>query len=368
MDIALNDLRQIHRQIEPQIRKAIEDVLRNEWYILGEQVYAFEHEFSKYCQTHYCIGVGNGLDALTLILKALNIGAGDEVIVPAHTFIATWLAVSNVGATPVPVDVHPGQFNIDPKGIEQKINRHTKAIIVVHLYGQPAEMAEIQKIADSNNVFLIEDAAQAHGATYKNQRVGSLSDAAGFSFYPGKNLGALGDGGAVCTNNADIYERVKRLRNYGAKVKYHHEFLGINSRLDELQAAILRAKLHHVDGWNQSRAEIANIYRNELSSLSDSIQLQALMQDSQHVYHQFVILAQQRDRLKKYLWQHSVQTEIHYPIPPHMQPAYVSMHHYQLPIAEQIAKQCLSLPIYPFMNETCVERVVHLIQTFYSKE
>lgn len=368
MDIAFNDLRQVHRKIEPQMRKAIEDVLRNEWYILGEQVDAFESEYSKFCQTRHCVGVGNGLDALTLILKALNIGAGDEVIVPAHTFIATWLAVSNVGAAPVPVDACPRRLNIDPKGIEKKITCHTKAIIVVHLYGQPAEMTQIQKIANSNDLFLIEDAAQAHGATYRDQRVGSLSDAAAFSFYPGKNLGALGDGGAVCTNHTEIYERVRRLRNYGAIEKYHHEILGINSRLDELQAAILRAKLNHLDSWNQSRAEIAKIYRNELSSLSDSVQLHATLQDSQHVYHQFVILARQRDRLRQFLSDHSVQTEIHYPVPPHRQAAYASMHHYQLPITEQIAEQCLSLPIYPFMNEMHIEKVAHLIQTFYSKE
>ncbi len=366
--IVLNDIQTIHREIGVEMRRAIADVLDREWYILGDQVTRFETEFSQFCTTRHCVGVGNGLDGLQLILRAMDIGPGDDVIVPAHTFIATWLAVSNLGATPVPVDVDPDSFNIDVNKLERGVGPRTKAIIAVHLYGQPADMDRIRSIADAYNLRVVEDAAQAHGAFYRNRRVGSLADAAAFSFYPGKNLGAIGDGGAVCTNDGVLAERVRCLRNYGARVKYHHEIQGVNSRLDELQAAVLRVKLKHIDRWNKNRVRIADAYRRDLSSIGQELQFQEKSDDVQSVYHQFVVLSDRRDALRNYLEQHSVQTGIHYPVPPHHQPAYAGMKHLQLDVAEKIATHCISLPIYPSMTEEARNTVVQLIQAFYTKE
>jgi dTDP-4-amino-4,6-dideoxygalactose transaminase len=365
MNIAFYDLKQIHGQIGSEIRRAIDDVLNHEWYVLGDQVQQFESEFSAYCQAKYCVGVGNGLDALQLILRAWDIGIGDEVIVPAHTFIATWLSVSNLGAIPKPVDVDLDSFNLDPQQVEKQITKRTKAIIVVHLYGQPANMDQILSIANAYGLRVVEDAAQAHGAFYDQKRVGSLANAAAFSFYPGKNLGAMGDGGAICTDDQELFKYVKRLRNYGSDTKYHHDILGVNSRLDELQAAVLRVKLRHLDRWNRSREKIAAVYRNELSDLHKYLRFQDQLQNTRSVNHQLVVLTEQRNDLKEYLHRHSIQTEIHYPIAPHKQPAYRAMNHLIFPMAERITQQCLSLPIYPFMTDEKVHRVIHCIKQYF---
>lgn len=365
MQILFNDLRSIHNSIGSDIHSAIDEVLNKEWYILGNKVSVFEENFARFCQTKYCAGVGNGLDALQIILRALDIGNGDEVIVPAHTFIATWLAISHLGATPVPVDADPDTFNIDTQQIEKHISRHTKAIIAVHIYGQPANMSAIRQIADQHGLKLIEDAAQAHGAEYKGKRAGSLSDASAFSFYPGKNLGALGDGGAICTDNENLIDRVRHYRNYGSSEKYRHDYLGVNSRLDEIQAAILNVKLKHLENWNRDRVKIAAYYRDNLAPLSNFLRFQKSDDGCRSVYHQFVVLLEQRDKLKKYLADKGVQTEIHYPMPPHKQRAYANMKDLRLPVAESIADRCLSLPIYANMKEKDTQSVVTHINSFF---
>ena len=260
------DLRASYLELKTALDSAFQRVMASGWYILGEELKAFEAEFAEYCNVKYCVGVGNGLDALHLILRAMDIGQGDEVIVPSNTFIATWLAVSYAGATPVPVEPDEATYNIDPSKIEAAITEKTKAIMPVHLYGQPADMDPILKIAARHHLKVIEDAAQAHGARYKGKRTGSLGDAAGFSFYPGKNLGAFGDGGAVTTNDSTLAERVRRLSNYGSQVKYAHDVKGFNSRLDELQAALLRVKLRHLDAWNGRRRQIAAQYLRKLNA------------------------------------------------------------------------------------------------------
>ncbi len=368
MFLVMNDLNAIHDEIQSEIRNAITKVINRNIYVLGEEVAKFEIEFAKYCDTKYCVGVGNGLDALQLILRAMGIGPEDEVLVPGQTFIATYLAISNLGAKPVPVDVDPLFFTIDIKKIEQSITKRTKAIIAVHLYGQPALMDEILSVADSYDLKVIEDAAQAHGATYKSKKAGSLAHAAAFSFYPGKNLGALGDGGAICTNDKQIMERTQRIRNYGSKYKYHHEELGVNSRLDEIQAAVLRVKLKHLDRWNDSRIKIASAYRKEFECVSDKIQMQAISTGSQSVAHQFVILTNLRDSLRAYLQNESIMSEIHYPVPPYMQPAYYNIFNHSLSVTNYISKRCLSLPIYPYMPDKNFDRITHSVKKFINGE
>ena len=316
------------------------------WYILGPEVEAFEGEFAAYCGVDHCIGVANGLDALILILRALDIGKGDEVIVPGNTYIATWLAASHVGATPVPVEPVAATHQIDPALIDERITERTRAVLVVHLYGMPVDMAPIAALCEARGLELLEDAAQAHGAEYRGVRAGALSLAAGFSFYPTKNLGAFGDGGAVTTDDADLAQRIRVLRNYGSQKKNYNEVKGWNSRLDELQAALLRVRLAHLEDWNARRVEIAGRYLEGLAGV-ESLTLPATTAASKPVWHQFVVRHPERDRLAADLKEAGIGTMVHYPIPPHLSEAYAGESFPPLPISEQLANEVLSLPIGP---------------------
>ncbi|MFZ2406666.1 MAG: DegT/DnrJ/EryC1/StrS family aminotransferase [Methylobacter sp.] len=354
--IAFLDIKQITMKQLRGIEQAFDRTIASGSFILGSEVKAFEEEFADYCDVQHCIGVGNGLDALHLILRAMDIGAGDEVIVPSNTFIATWLAVSYAGATPVPVEPDEKTYNIDLARIEAAITKKTKAIMPVHLYGQPADMDPILEIAARHNLKVIEDAAQAHGTRYKGKRTGGLGDAAGFSFYPGKNLGAFGDGGAVTTNDSTIAEKVRRLSNYGSQVKYAHDVKGFNSRLDELQAALLRVKLRYLDEWNERRRQIADQYLQKLST-RDYLILPHVPPWAEPVWHLFVVRTPERDRLQKYLTDCGIQTLIHYPVPPHRQGAYQELSHLSLPVSEMIHREVLSLPMGPHLTKEMVEEI-----------
>lgn len=345
------DLKYAYLELKDELDAVYRRVMNSGWYLLGEEVAAFESEFAGYCEAKYCVGVGNGLEALHLILRAMNIGAGDEVIVPSNTYIATWLAVSYAGATPIPVEPDEKTYNIDPSKIEAAITKKTKAIMPVHLYGQSADMDAINQIATRHNLKVIEDAAQAHGARYKGKRVGGIGDAAGFSFYPGKNLGAFGDGGAVVTNDWEIAEKVKILRNYGSNIKYHNEIKGFNSRLDEVQAAWLRVKLAKLDEWNRRREEIANLYHQALNALP-GLTLPYVPDWTSPVWHLFVIRHPERDRLQSHLADAGIGSLIHYPIPPHLQKAYTELNFSSssLKISEKLARDVLSLPIGPHLS------------------
>ena len=327
---------------------------------------AFESEFAAYCGTRHCVGVGNGLDALALILRALEIGPGDEVIVPANTYIATWLAVSHVGALPVPVEPDETTYNLDPAQLEGAISDRTKAILVVHLYGLPADMDGIDQIANRHGIPVIEDAAQAHGALHRGRRAGSLGIAAGFSFYPTKNLGALGDGGAVTTNDRALVEKVRTLRNYGSHVRYMNDEIGYNSRLDELQAALLRVKLSRLDEWNEQRRYLAEAYCKALSA--SRLSLPSTPPYAEHVWHLYVVRTRARDALMDFLEQRGIATLVHYPIPPHLQQAYLNLGHARgcLPISEAIHQEVLSLPLWPQMPVGNVEIVAQAISEFGS--
>lgn len=352
MNIPFLDLKSQHDELRQELRQAFERVLDSGWYILGKEVSAFESEFASYCGTKYCVGVANGLEALHLILRGYGIGEGDEVIVPSNTYIATWLAVSYAGAKPVPVEPDPATYNIDPLRIEAAITSRTKALLVVHLYGQPADMDPINNIAKKYGLKVVEDVAQAHGARYKGRRTGNLCDAAGFSFYPGKNLGAIGDAGAITTNDTALAEKISVLRNYGSKIKYHNEVKGYNSRLDELQAAFLRVKLPKLDEWNLHRSEIAEIYTSKLKSMPDVI-CPKVLHGTEPVWHLYVVQVNNRDKVMQALAAHGVGTLIHYPIPPHLQPAYSDAGYLPgaYPIAEKMAASVLSLPMWPHMTE-----------------
>jgi dTDP-4-amino-4,6-dideoxygalactose transaminase len=344
------DLKTLYLEVKEEMDAAYHRVMESGWYIFGGEVEAFEKEFAEYCDVKDCIGVGNGLEALHLIIRAMDIGPGNEVIVPANTYIATWLAVSYAGATPIPVEPDEKTYNIDPARIESAITENTRAILPVHLYGQPADMDPILKIAGRYNLKVIEDAAQAHGARYKGKKVGGLGDAAGFSFYPGKNLGAYGDGGAVTINDPILAERVRALRNYGSQQKYLNEVKGFNSRLDELQAALLRVKLKYLDKWNERRRKIAHRYLEHLSSTTNLI-LPHAPSWAEPVWHLFVVLIPERDQLQKYLADCGIQTLIHYPVPPHRKGAYHELSHLDLPVSERIHREVLSLPISPVMTD-----------------
>ncbi|SDH58726.1 dTDP-4-amino-4,6-dideoxygalactose transaminase [Aneurinibacillus thermoaerophilus] len=356
------DLRQINMRYQKEIQQAMNRVLESGWYILGGEVDDFERKFASYCGAKYCIGVANGLDALTLIIRAYDIGLGDEVIVPSNTYIASILAISANGATPVLVEPDINTYNIDPLKIEEKITSRTKAIMVVHLYGQSCDMESINLIAKKYNLKVIEDCAQAHGAIYNGKRVGSLGDAAGFSFYPGKNLGALGDGGAITTNDAELAERLNVLRNYGSHKKYENLFKGVNSRLDELQAAILSIKLSYLDDDNQRRREIAAYYLEHIKN--PFIHLPTVTDDKAHVWHLFVVRVKEREAFQYYLAEQNIQTLIHYPIPPHKQKAYSEWQQESFPISEQIHSEVVSLPISPVMSREEVERVVEAVNRY----
>ena len=352
------DLKAPHQELRADLEKAFHEVLDSGWFTQGSQLEAFEKEYADYCGAKYCIGVGNGLEALHLILRAYNIGEGDEVIVPSNTYIATWLAATHAGATPVPVEPNEWTYNINPALVETAITSRTKAIMAVHLYGQPADMDAINTIANKYNIKVIEDAAQSQGALYRGRRAGGLGDAAGHSFYPGKNLGALGDGGAVTTNDPDLADRLRMLRNYGSRVKYLNEIQGFNSRLDDLQAAFLRVKLRKLDEWNSRRKVIAERYLDELKNVH--ITLPFVPDWADPGWHLFVIQSQERERVQGRLNEEKISSLIHYPIPPHMQRAYKDSGHSegQLPISERLAKRCISLPIGPHLNELDVSRII----------
>ena len=344
------DLAAAYRELQPEIDGAVARVLASGWYIAGPEVDSFEAEYATYCGAANAIGVANGLDALHLALRAMDVGPGDEVIVPSNTYIATWLAVSQCGATPVPVEPDARTYNIDPALIEAAITPRTKVILPVHLYGQPADMDPILAIARKHGVRVLEDGAQAHGARYKGERLGAHGDAVAWSFYPGKNLGAMGDGGAVTTNDAQLADRLRVLRNYGSRVKYVNEVQGYNSRLDPLQAAILRVKLAHLDEWNERRRAIAARYQQGLADCG--LTLPHVPDWADPVWHLYVVQHPQRDALHKKLADAGVGTLIHYPIPPHLQQAYAAAGYVQgrFTIAERIANQCLSLPMGPHLN------------------
>ncbi|MGH8296811.1 MAG: DegT/DnrJ/EryC1/StrS family aminotransferase [Steroidobacteraceae bacterium] len=364
MAIEFLNLKRVNEPHEAAIREAVERVLGSGRYILGEETAAFEREFANYCGVAHCIGVANGLDALHLILRAYGIGEGDEVIVPSNTFIATWLAVSQAGARVVPVEPDERTYNLDPGRIEAAITPHTRAVMPVHLYGQPADMAPIIEIARKHGLRVIEDAAQAHGARYEGRRVGGLGDAAGFSFYPGKNLGALGDGGAITTGDDMLAGTLRKLRNYGSSVKYRHEITGLNSRLDELQSAILRAKLRHLDAENARRRAIACTYLGALAALP--LQLPRVHQEAEPVWHLFVVRTADRDALQAHLCAHGIGTIIHYPLACHRQPAYSGERWSALPIAERIQADVVSLPMAPYLSNDDVRTVSDAIRAFFS--
>lgn len=361
MKIPFLDLSRLHQELREPLDAAYQRVIDSGWFILGPELDAFEAEFAVYSGVKHCVGVGNGLEALHLLLRAYEIGVGDEVIVPSNTFVATWLAVQECGAAPIAVEPLIQTHNIDPNLIEAAITSRTRAIIAVHLYGQPAEMDAINAIAEKYGLVVIEDAAQAHGARYQGRRVGSLGHAAGTSFYPGKNLGGLGDGGAILTNDDQVANKVRQLRNYGSKIKYQHDLIGYNSRLDELQAAFLRVKLGVLDQWNERRREVAKRYTELLSDVG-GIALPFVPCYMEPVWHLYVIRSQQRCSLKAYLDENSVSTVIHYPIPPHKQQCFSYCTNFHLPIAEQLATEVLSLPMSPAITNDEIARVVELVR------
>jgi dTDP-4-amino-4,6-dideoxygalactose transaminase len=351
MKIPFLDLGAAYRELKPEIDAAVARVLDSGWYILGPEVEAFEAEWAAYCEAKHAVGLANGLDALTLALRALDIGPGDEVIVPSNTYIATWLAVSAVGATPVPVEPDPATHNIDPARIAAAITPRTRAIIPVHLYGQPADMDPILEIARAHGLRVVEDAAQAHGARYRGRRIGAHGDIVCWSFYPGKNLGALGDAGAVTTNDAALAERVAVLRNYGSRRKYVNEEAGVNSRLDPVQAAVLRVKLGVLDDWTDRRRAVAAAYAGGLTG-GDLI-LPHVPDWADPVWHLYVVRSPGRDALQARLTEAGIGTLIHYPIPPHMQGAYagLGMAPDALPLARDLAQEVLSLPMGPHLDQ-----------------
>ena len=365
MNVPFLDFSGPYDELKEALDGAYFKFMRSAWYVLGQEVETFEKEYASYCETEHCVGVGNGLDALHLILRAYGIGPGDEVIVPSNTYIATWLAVSYAGATPVPVEPNPETYNLAPELIQAAITARTKAILPVHLYGQPADMDPIMDIAARFNLKVIEDNAQAQGARYKGRRTGSLGHAAAHSFYPGKNLGAFGDGGAVTTNDTDLANRVRMLRNYGSKQKYYNECKGFNSRLDELQATFLRVKLKTLDEWNERRRALAESYLKELRSL-DGLTLPMVPLWAAPVWHLFVIRNSKRDELKCALTEAGIGTLIHYPIPPHLSGAYAEMNLSpgSFPIAEQLAQTVLSLPMGPHMTAKQARYVIDTVNSF----
>lgn len=358
------DLRASYQELKEEIENAVVDVLASGAYLLGPQLEAFEAEFAQYTGARHCVAVGSGLDALYLALRVLGIGDGDEVLVPSNTYIATWLAVSYVGARPVAVEPSPHTYNMDPARIEAAITSRTRAILPVHLYGQPADMDPIIQIAQKYNLHVLDDAAQAHGARYQCKRVGSLADITGWSFYPGKNLGAFGDGGAITTDDSSLADKVRLLRNYGSRQKYSNEEKGINSRLDEMQAAILRIKLKKLDKWNEQRCRIASRYKDELHDAG--LLLPFVPRYADPVHHLFVVRSDGRDALQQHLMNRGITTLIHYPVPPHLQKAYsdLDMRAGSLPFSEEIHRTVLSLPIGPHMTDEQVDLVIQSVHEF----
>ncbi len=356
------DLKKVNNQYKEKTSQNIKRVVDSGWYILGNEVKEFENKFATYCGVKHCIGVANGLDALILIIKAYGFGTGDEIIVPANTYIASILAISANGATPVLVEPDINTYNIDPSKIEEKITAKTKAIMVVHLYGQAVKMNKVYELAQKYDLKIIEDSAQAHGANFKGKKTGNLGDASGFSFYPGKNLGALGDGGAITTNDDKLTEKIRILRNYGSEKKYENCYKGFNSRLDEIQSAILKSKLEFLDRDNERRREIAKHYRKNIKN--KDIILPYVEDESSHVWHLFVLRTKNREELKRYLLENSIQSMIHYPVAPHKQEAYKELNHLYLPITEQIHKEVLSLPISPILKKEDSEKIVEVMNNY----
>jgi dTDP-4-amino-4,6-dideoxygalactose transaminase len=360
------DLKRINDSFEPELSQAIQRVMEAGWYLLGEELLKFEAEFAAYCGVKYCIGVANGLEALTMIFRGYQelgfLKERDEVLVPANTYIASILSVTQNNLLPVFVEPDPVTYNINPDEIERKITRRTKAIMVVHLYGQAVEMEKISQVAKVYGLKIVEDAAQAHGAIYNDKRTGNLGDACGFSFYPGKNMGCLGDGGAVTTNDEQLSDMIRMLRNYGSRQKYVNEVKGFNSRLDEIQAAVLRVKLKYLDRDNARRSEIAGLYLAKIRNRK--IILPAHTDGRSHVWHIFIIRSTERDRLQKYLSDNNIQTLIHYPIPVHKQSAYREYFDLSLPLTEKIHREVLSLPISPVMTDEEVQTIIHVINNF----
>ena len=356
------DLKKVNERFRSEIDNRIKTVLDAGWYLQGKQNELFSQNFAQFCETKYALGVANGLDAINLIIKGYGFGSGDEIIVPANTYIATILAISENGCTPVLVEPDINTYCIDPDLIEEKITPRTKAIIVVHLYGQAVPMEKIWALAKKYNLKIIEDAAQAHGAFYYGRRVGNLGDAAAFSFYPGKNLGAMGDAGGITTNDEELYNKVKALANYGSDRKYHHIYKGVNSRLDEIQAGILDVRLSHLDEDNNRRRQIAIFYRANIKN--DQIILPQTYDENSHVWHVFVVRCKEREKLQKYLEENGVQTNIHYPTPPHKQGAYQEWNHLSFPVTEKIHSEVLSLPISPVLTDEEVKKVVEIVNAF----
>ena len=365
MRVPFLDLRAGYHELKPELDAASRRVMESGWYILGDEIEAFEREFARYCGAKHCVAVGNGLDALVLILRGYGMGPGDEVVVPANTYIASWLAVSYVGATLLPVEPNPETGNIDPDKIEEALTPRTKAIMAVHLYGQPAEMDRIAAVGRRHGLRVVEDAAQAHGASFQGRSTGNLGDGAGFSFYPTKNLGAFGDAGAVVTNDDDLADRIRVLRNYGSRIKYQNEIKGINSRLDPLQAAFLGVKLKCLDEWNQRRQTIARRYLQELADLP-ALRLPRVAEGAQSCWHLFVVRHSRRDALQQHLKEAGVVTLVHYPIPPHLSGAYAG-NGWKLgdfPVTEELAATVLSLPIGPHLSDEAVTQVIRSLHEF----
>lgn len=363
------DYKAVNAPYFEEIEAAMSRVLRSGWYVLGPEVEAFESEYAAYCGTKFCVGVGSGLDALILILRAWKqlgyLAEGDEVIVPANTYIASILAITENRLVPILVEPDEHTYNLDPKKIEQAITAKTRAILPVHLYGQCADMDPINMIAKKHNLLVIEDAAQSQGATYRNHKSGNLGDAAAHSFYPGKNLGAIGEGGAVTTNDPELAERIRILRNYGSHVKYENLVQGVNNRLDELQAAILRVKLRYLAADTEKRREIANTYLNQLSSVRHfDLILPHVANYGQPCWHLFVVRTKERERFMKHLQAYGVASAIHYPIPPHQQPAYAEWNDMSLPITEAIHRECVSLPISAVHSIASISLVIQAIGKF----
>lgn len=356
------DLEKVNNRFRTEIDEKIKDILDCGWYLQGKCNEEFSQHFAQYCRTKYCVGVANGLDALNLIIKAYGFKQGDEIIVPANTYIATILAISENGCTPVLVEPDINTYNINPDLIEEKITDKTKAIMVVHLYGQAVQMDKIYELAKKYNLKIIEDSAQAHGALYKSKSTGALGDASGFSFYPGKNLGCMGDGGAVTTNDKELFEKIKALANYGSDRKYHHIYKGVNSRLDEIQAAVLDVKLKYLDSDNTRRREISKYYRENIKN--SKIILPEVYDEKAHVWHIFAVRTQERDRFQKYLEENGIQTNIHYPTPPHKQGAYKEWNNLSYPITEEIHKTIISLPISPVLTDSEIEKVIEVINNY----
>ncbi len=364
MTISFLNLKPAYEELREECDAAYHRVMNSGWYLLGEELRAFEAEYAAFCGSKHCMGVANGLDGLQLALRATGIGPGDEVIVPAHTFIATWFAVTSVGATIVPVEPKADTFNLDPDLVEQAVTHRTRAIIPVHLYGQTVEVAPLFEIANRHDLIVLEDAAQSHGARYCGRVSGSLGHIAAHSFYPAKNLGAIGDAGAVTTDNDDFAHRIRELRNYGGSQKYHHDRVGYNSRMDELQAAFLRVRLRYLSSWNTRRRQIATTYLTELAGINQ-ITLPVVPEWAEPVWHLFVIQTPERDRLKERLDAVGVATIIHYPIPPHLSGAYRELGYSKgsFPIAERIADSVLSLPIGPHLSVDDARHVVSSVKS-----